>query len=233
MSFRTHPYEQIIQDSLLTRQQILFKTTTEVEAVDSKGFPNQLQGLVHSSEMTENDSFQMAAAQVMPVPEQGFIYFIQSIFPISFRSGQLGQRIITGILPGSIPTGFIEIVVGLIRLTLIFQRQPEIIQRLAVIRVRILFCQCLDSTTQIRFGFCKLPLADQPQSHCVIVADIIRITAERLFIIVGCGIGCMTILLKMQAGQIKLFRRLDILRIKSCFCWFGYFLYLIGFRFPR
>ena len=44
----------------------------------------------------------------------------------------------------------------------LFKRQSEIIQRLSVIRVRVLFRQCLDSTTQKRFGFCKLPLADQP-----------------------------------------------------------------------
>ena len=162
MPFRTHPYEQVIQNSLLARQQILFKTTAEVEAVDREGFPDQSQRLVHTSEMAENDSLQMATAQIMPVAKQGFIDFIQSLLPIAFRSGQLGQRIISGILPSRIPTGFIETVVGFIRLALVFKRQSEIIQRLSVIRVRVLFRQCLDSTTQIRFGFCKLPLADQP-----------------------------------------------------------------------
>jgi len=42
----------------------------------------------------------------------------------------------------------------------------------------------------------------------------------------------MTILLKMQTGQVELFRRPDILRVESGFCRFGYFLYLIGFGFP-
>ena len=43
----------------------------------------------------------------------------------------------------------------------------------------------------------------------------------------------MTILLKMQTGQVKLFRRPDILRIESGFCRFGNFLYLVRFGFPR
>jgi len=42
MSFRTHPHEQVVQDSLLARQQILFKATAEVEAVDREGFPDQV-----------------------------------------------------------------------------------------------------------------------------------------------------------------------------------------------
>ena len=232
MSFPAHPYNQVIQNGLLACQQIFFEATAEVETVDLEGFADQGKRLVRTSEMPQDDRFQMAAAQVMPVTEQGLVDLVQGILPIAFRSGQLGQRIISGILPGGVPASLIEEAVGFVRLALVFQSQSEVVQRFAVIGVRVLLRQRPDSPSQIKFGFGKLPLTDQPQPHCIVVADIAGITAQRLLIIIGGGIGRMAVLFEMQAGQVELFRRPDVLRVEGGFCRFGNFLYLIGFGFP-
>ena len=76
---------------------------------------------------------------IMPVADKRAVYFVQCILQTILQDRNLRTGKVPRILPGGIPTRFIETVVSLIVSSLVFQGKTEIIDRFSVVWIRITF----------------------------------------------------------------------------------------------
>ena len=76
---------------------------------------------------------------IMPVADKRAVYFVQCILQTILQDRNLRAGKVSGILPGGIPTRFIETVVSLIVASLVFQGKTEIINRFSVVWVGVAF----------------------------------------------------------------------------------------------
>ena len=149
---------------------------------------------------------------VVPVVDETAVHLVEGVLVAALGGADLSRLEVAGVSPCLVPGGLPEEFVGLRGLALIFQREGEVVDGLTVVGVGVALLREPDSLAQILLSLVEAPLADIPQAHGVQAADVVRVAAQRLFVVVGGLPGGMTVLLEMHARQVELLVGLDLLR---------------------
>ena len=119
---------------------------------------------------------------------------------------QTGQFIESGCLEVATPDGLVKGIIGFFFFSLIFQRKSQIIVRLIIIRVRIGTDRLLHRLPEIFFRPGKITLFKQTSSIGIVQADIGRIPAQSLHIVILRMVSGMPVLLHMQTIKEQILR---------------------------
>src|SRR6266403_1492826 len=85
------------------------------------------------------------------------------------------------------------------------QRQPEVVERFAVMGIRITPCQPLYGTTKMRFGLRKLAPSKVRQPQSIVAAHVQWITTQAFFPVGFRRTRSVAILFQVKSGQIQFF----------------------------
>ena len=142
------------------------------------------------------------------------VQLVQRIVQPPLRHADLRTGKIPGILPGGIPSGLVEPVIGLVQAPLTAQAQRQVVQRLAVVRVGIAPLQDLHRRAEIRLRQRVAAAAQVPQAEGVVAPHIERITPQGLLVIILRAPGRVAVLLQVQARQVELLTGADFRRFQ-------------------
>ena len=154
---------------------------------------------------------------VVPVVDETAVHLVEGILVTALGGADLSRLEVAGVGPCLVPGGFPEELVGLGRLALIFLREGEVVDGLAVVRIGVALLRQTDSLAQIVLSLGETALADVPQAHGVQAANVVGVAAQSLLVVVGSLPGGVTILLQVHARQVELLVGLDLLRQQGGF----------------
>ena len=147
---------------------------------------------------------------VMSVVDDAAVYLVKGILVATLCSAYFGCLEVCGICPALVPRGFPKQFVCLGEFALILERHGKIIDRFAVVGVGVTLLRQFYSFAQVFFSKGKATLSDVPQSHGVEAADVVGVTSQCLFVVVG-GVPCgMAVLFQVQTGEIELLVRFGL-----------------------
>ena len=193
------------------RQEIEFEETTIIEEVYLQRFLAPGDGFLFFASESKNGSLQGTSLVIVGVTNQTIINFLLGILQAMLHHGNLGTLEETCILPSSVPSRFIEHIVCLIHLVLILQGKAEVIDRFAIVWVRVALHQHLDRLAKILFRLGESTFADVPQSKGIVASVVHWVAAKRLLIVIHRIVSGMAILLQVKTCQIELVVGLDLL----------------------
>ena len=139
---------------------------------------------------------------------------------------------ISGILPGTVPCGFVETVVGFTDASLILQCQSQVVDRLSVVRVGVALLPYFHGGAEVLFRFGEASFADIPQAQGIVVAYVQRVAAQGFLVIVHRIVGGVAVLFQVQSREVELFGSLDFFGEQSGFGCIGDGFHFIRFGVP-
>ena len=148
---------------------------------------------------------------------------LQSLCKSSRFRIQAGKFIESGGLEAAAPDGFVKSIVSFFFFPLIFQRKSQIIIRFIIVRVRIGTNGFLHCLPEILFRPGKITLFKQTSSIGIVQADIGRIPAQPLQIIILGMISGMPVLFHMQTVEEQILRGFTLFGKRCCLRRFRHF----------
>src|ERR1035437_612767 len=146
---------------------------------------------------------------------------VEALLPAGGARIEFRKSVISGCSPRSVPRGFEERSVGLIKAALMPQCNAELIMRFAVIGVGVAAGESGDGSTQMRFGLSQLAALKMPRPERRIGAGVPGVAADG-FEPVRLGATCrMPVLLKVQARQVQFIGTGDFFRRRRLSRGFG------------
>jgi hypothetical protein len=189
-----------IQDGEL----IEFTARPQVERVHGQRLARRCDGLLGPAQMTQHGSFQVPGLQVIGVRAEPVFEVFEGGPEVAAEAIDGRQRMVSGRLPGEVPSGFVECRICLRKPALVFEHDTQMVGRLAIVRVRVAFGQTRESAPEVLLCFAELATTQLQPPHGVVRPRVVRIAVER-FTPIEFGIACgMPVLLQVQTGKIEL-----------------------------
>jgi len=156
--------------------------------------------------------FEIARIQVVGIGTQRALEMIKSIRPLLTATVDLCKAMICRPSPSGVPCGLVEGFIGFGDFALIAQRKPEVVVRLAVIRIGVPLRQARDGGAKILFSQPELAASQMPSSECMVRPAVTRISADGLKPIWLRVSRRMPVLFQMEPDQIEFIAGRDALR---------------------
>ncbi len=153
----------------------------------------------------------MDGLMVPSVAEETLIEMLLCRGEITTAHGDARQLEVGGVLPGGVPGRFAERVIRRVPSRLHDQRQPQVVIRLAVVRIGVVACQAGDRDVEEGFRIREATASEQQSAQRVVAASVARIAAQAFAVVVLGGPRRMAVLLEMYPGQIQRFDGIELI----------------------